>query len=55
MLINSKGPLLCNEASVMELIEKPLVEHLDNIPTVYFLLLNSKPFDEKIPVQWSSC
>lgn len=53
MLINSKGPLLCNEASVMELIEKPLVEHTHNIPTG-FLLLNAKPFDKKIPVQWSS-
>lgn len=38
MLINSEGPLLCNKASVMELIEKPLVEHTDNSSTVVIVL-----------------
>lgn len=47
MLINNKGLFLCDKALVMELIEKLLVEHTDNNPTVDFPPLNANRLIKK--------
>lgn len=51
MLINNEGLSLCNQALVMELIEKLLVEHTDNNPTVDFPPL-IRLIKKEDPVQW---